>query len=154
MSLRIYLVQYTLSDARRTPLTGIYRPDWVGPTKPEHNCAQIVFPENVKSVLPHQPVQGILIPLRPELWTEVKVGDVLESREGRTTTGKASILGTYDTPLPKRSDNETGRCTECQQIYTSRWIPGLLSGHRAPPDAAPAFEKPCPKCQGKVEPVS
>jgi hypothetical protein len=155
VSVRIYVVQFTLSGTRETPIGRVYRPDWVSLSKPERNCAQLTLAEGRTSADPSRPVQGLLVPLRPELWERVTTLDVLEAFEGRRSTGTALVLDVYDVPLPKRDPKGVahGRCAACQRVLTSRWTPGILSGYDAPEDLAP-FQAPCPHCGGSVEPIA
>lgn len=82
-----------LPEGRKTPITSKYRPDWVCPSKPEYNCASILLP--VEELAPGATAYGVLLlPLRGDLWSAVKVGDILEAREGRKTTAAGVVTHT------------------------------------------------------------
>lgn len=101
----IYLVKLILNDTRSTPVFSHYRPDWVGETKPEYNCAAVLLPEGLDSIEPAGDHNGegtedtvMLIPLHPEQWLALQPGDTLQAREGFKTVGHATILQVFDLP--------------------------------------------------------
>lgn len=147
----IYLVQFILSEERKTPITSGYRPDWVGPNKPEYNCGSLVLSEGCGPIEPGGADLSILVPLKPELWLNLHSSDVLESKEGPKTSGHAVIMGVYDTPLRQEAaSTKHFRCAGCKRVL--RWLPGVL----VPPEGndSQLLAEPCPNCGGKVEPVT
>lgn len=79
-----------LPITRMMPIASGYRPDWVSDLKPEYNCARLTFPGD--PIPPGGTFYGALLePLQDNLWSEVKVGDILEAREGRKTTATALV---------------------------------------------------------------
>jgi hypothetical protein len=87
----LYLVRFTLNNARKIGVCSGYRADWVSDRKPEYNCAKILF--NDRRILPKNTPQIVtLVPLIPELWICIQVGDKLECKESFKTVGEAIIL--------------------------------------------------------------
>lgn len=91
-SVSMFLVRLcVLPITRRTSIASGYRPDWVSDRKPEYNCARLTFPGG--PIPPGGTLYGALLePFRADQWLAVKVGDILEAREGRKTTATATVL--------------------------------------------------------------
>ena len=87
-------VKFTaLAGVRKTPIFTNYRPDWKSERKPEYNGAMLTFTEP-QMVHPGDSCEGILHPIRPDLWT-VEVGDMLDCMEGSRKVGEAIVIEVY-----------------------------------------------------------
>ena len=53
-------------------MTG-YRPTWISDSKPEQNCAAIIFDDG-EMINPDEELICHLHPFAPELWNNIKVG--------------------------------------------------------------------------------
>jgi hypothetical protein len=84
----------TEEGGRKTGVANhVYRPDWVGPKKPEYNGAQIEgLPELPDLLMPGQEATVDLLPLRSEYWGDPEPGDLLYAMEGARKVGEATIL--------------------------------------------------------------
>lgn len=85
-----YKVSFTATN-RPTPIRTNYRPDWIGDSKPEYNCAQLIF-TGKNAIDQGESFDCILEPFAQQLWSNVKVGDVLKCMEGLTEVGNAIVL--------------------------------------------------------------
>lgn len=85
-----YKIRFT-STGRATPIFTKYRPDWTTENKPDYNCAVIIF-DDKDSIRPGESHICHLEPMRPDLWPEVKVSDVLKCMEGSREVGEALVL--------------------------------------------------------------
>ena len=89
-----YKVTFTLT-ANRSPVSSHYRPNWISDSKPEQNCAQLLFTDK-PSISYGESRDCILEPFAKQLWNNVKIGDVLKCMEGLTEVGEAIILEILD----------------------------------------------------------
>lgn len=150
----IYLVEFKLLESRKTPITNGYRPDWISPNKPEHNCGSLRLSEGRGPVKPGESDVALLMPLKPELWTAIQVGEDIRSYEGPRCSGHAIVQGIYDLPLYRSAAIEDpkgvreGRCVACMRVHRFRWVPGVLHDAKER-----EFNMPCPDCGGLVEAV-
>jgi hypothetical protein len=150
----IYLIEFKLLESRRTPITNGYRPDWIAPNKPEHNCGSLRLSEGRGPVKPGETDVALLLPLKPELWLGIKIGEDVRAYEGPRCTGHAIVQGIYDLPVPTPAavtDMRHGRCRACLKIHRFRMVPGVIHGPEEPTERE--FHMPCPACGGLVEPV-
>lgn len=76
---------------RSKPVFSRYRPDWYSDSKPEYNCAQLLFTDT-GCIISGQKRECFLQPLKPELWNKVAVNDILKCMEGPNQVGEATIL--------------------------------------------------------------
>jgi len=89
-----YKVEFKLTN-RQTPVSSRYRPDWISTTKPEYNCAQLLFTDKY-TVSQGESRECILEPFAIYSWNNVKVGDVLKCMEGPTEVGHATVLEIFE----------------------------------------------------------
>jgi len=68
-----------------------YRPTWQSDSKPDHNSGVFAFTD-LKIIDLGESHQGLLYPLAPELWTTVRINDVLRCMEGSRQVGEAVVL--------------------------------------------------------------
>lgn len=85
-----YKVNFTATN-RPTPIRTNYRPDWISDSKPEYNCAQLIFTDKY-TIGQDESHDCILEPFASQLWSNVQVGDVLKCMEGITEVGTATVL--------------------------------------------------------------
>ncbi len=85
----MYKVLFT--SAKGNPVFSHYRPDWCSESKPEYNCAQLLFTDT-SCIVPGETHECLLQPLRPELWNGVAINDTLKCMEGPKRVGIAIVL--------------------------------------------------------------
>lgn len=95
-----YRVLFTAYRVRKTPIFTHYRPDWTSDTKPDYNCAQLLFDDR-PTIEPGETHECLLQPLNASLWGSVIVGDVLQCMEGSRAVGEASVLEIIEETRPK-----------------------------------------------------
>jgi hypothetical protein len=84
-----YKVIFTAN--RQTPIRSHYRPNWISDSKPEQNCAQLLFTDKTM-IVDGESHECILEPFAVNLWGSVTVGDVLKCMEGFREVGTAIVL--------------------------------------------------------------
>ena len=87
----MYIVLFTANHSRTTPIRSHYRPDWCSDSKPEYNCAQLLF-DDIQDINPGESHYCTLQPMRPDLWDKVMINDTLRCMEGSRQVGEALIL--------------------------------------------------------------
>jgi hypothetical protein len=90
-----YKVLFNHYTVRKSPILSEYRPDWCCDSKPEYNCAGLLF-SDITSINPGEQHQCELEPLIKKLWANIKVGDILKCMEGNRQVGDAVILDIDD----------------------------------------------------------
>lgn len=67
-------------------------PTWISDSKPDHNSAKLIFELVGKQIVElGETCLGTLYPLAPELWANVKRGDILCAMEGNKQIGEGTI---------------------------------------------------------------
>ncbi len=85
-----YRVRFT-STGRPSRILTKYRPDWTADSKPEYNCAVLLF-DDKESIGPGESHICYLEPMRPDLWEAVRLNDILKCMEGHREVGEALVL--------------------------------------------------------------
>jgi len=88
---KVFIVDFTPYNRKLGVISG-YRPDWISEGKPDYNCGCLV---SFSSYMLYLDVNHIcaLMPLKAELWDNVKVGDDLYAMEGPNEVGCAEVIG-------------------------------------------------------------
>lgn len=86
-----FKIRFTLNHTRRTGILSGYRPTWCCDSKPDHNSGAFYWSGGHWIEL-GATQEGLLWPLAPQFWEEVRVNDVLRCMEGSKVVGEAIVL--------------------------------------------------------------
>ena len=99
-------VRSTADGGRRHPVFSGYRASfWLGRCEDgrrTYNDAGVYLKAG-EELAPGQSGEAWLIPLRPEFWDHVRVGDVIEMSEGERVVGTATVTALHLEPTPPRA---------------------------------------------------
>ena len=100
----------TADGGRRHPVFSGYRASfWLGrweDGRRAYNDAG-VYLKGGEELAPGQTGEAWLIPLRPEFWSHVRVGDVIDMSEGERVVGTATVTALHPEPDPSRAAPDT-----------------------------------------------
>lgn len=95
MKFRVQLkLHATERGGRKSPIYSGYRPDWKENLVSGYRCAQVLLEGELK---PGDSTVAVLQPLTPDLWKDVRAGNVLAMHEGPHEVGVAVVTGVEST---------------------------------------------------------
>jgi hypothetical protein len=86
-----FKVIFTINNKRKSGICSKYFPTWVSNSKPEHNGGRIILLDRDMLEL-SDTCTCLLEPFMPDLWKNVKIGDILKCMEGLKEVGAARVL--------------------------------------------------------------
>lgn len=87
---------HLLAGVRKAPVLNGYRPTWKISEDSDMWSGAVAFEDKGIVLQPGEMAESIIIPLAPEYWSKIKVGDSISAFEGSRKVAEADITEIID----------------------------------------------------------